>query len=340
VHPNDIAATLNMGFGDLEKAPPAKDEFERMMFMQVMDTENFEPAPQPVDKGSTSLLYPLRVVLLSCGTPPLFVDVACVLIMVLGIHAVIRAFSSLTQKAEEAKDEAIRAKKEHFAVKRDKENLKKHAMNQHIMATNAPKETGENQFANQIRKVREAAEREAAENAAKPRIAWLGKQRFSSTPTQFFPDGYTPPKLRCWFGSHCGRCGSTDHKGKYLHPGDEAWFDQEVVLSIAGATEETMRGKRETRMFLLAGGRGEFITVGKAGKFLKEYSGLPSTFLSKVKQLGAVPSTDGARIRKEQFLFGVQVVEAIDAETKRLDGMLTVDDLVIVDKTAVGERPK
>ena len=86
-------------------------------------------------------------------------------------------------------------------------------------AKTVPSDTG-NEFAGRIRRTALAAKRRAAKEAAKPRAAWLGKQRFLSSQiddallgsTHFQP----PARPRCWFGSDCSRCSDTTKPHKVL----------------------------------------------------------------------------------------------------------------------------
>ena len=160
-----------------------------------------------------------------------------------------------------------------------------------------------------------------------PRVAWLGKAKFTRTPD---PARLQHPQLtteltrcRCWFGSECYRTGAR-HKAQYAHPGDDDWTERTVVLRLAPATAETVAST--ARAFTKAGGRGEFVHTAAAGRFLREYSGLPPAFLKKIREMVAGLS-EVPRLRREQFAYAVRAVDALQAALA--EGDVTIDDIVL-----------
>jgi hypothetical protein len=180
---------------------------------------------------------------------------------------------------------------------------------------------GTNSFGGILKANGRAKLRQRQEEALRPRVAWLGKTRFTRTPD---PKRVELTRCRCWFGKDCYRTGGA-HKAAYAHPGDTDWFDRKVMLHVQPANEGDL--SECARAFTKAGGRGDFVPTESAGVFLKAYSGLPAVFLKKIGENVLGLSAVIPKIRREQFAFAMRATDALQLVIA--DGDITVDDLVL-----------
>lgn len=235
----------------------------------------------------------------------------------------LRSMHAVSMVGKQMAGEKHRREYEKIAERRNELSNKlaeEKARSRRRLANQPMKVQATNSFGRILKQKAENKKKREAQAAARPREAWLGKNKFICSESKEALQ--LQPRVRCWFGSCCTRSGQ-DHMARYTHPGQTDWTDKPVTLQLTVIGKEA--NENSARAFTQAGGRGDFIEMGNAAKFLREYSGLPVAYLRKIADVvGGFTMT--ARLRREQFALALQAVDAVQEASK--GGALTVDDIV------------